>query len=281
MAIKNLIVCGCSFAHGHHLSPEETWGGYIAKKKNLNFYNIAQGGMGNEWISQKTIGFLENNEHLKQDSLVIIGWSEIGRLMGTFQPTESTLVDFCTIRPQDFTKDFMQINPWLSKDTSTYHGYVLKYMDTLSPFFNNYIYCFFKTYQAIFNLKTYLSANNISFIFFDAISKSKIVSLQKCDQDQLNPHNSLYDMVVEDSYGNPMSIQEPLHDDWLYYLNSNLENKIFTDNWIDFEGSSMLVYMRHPDRYDIFTEGNSGHPNNTACDYFSDVMISKLSHLLD
>lgn len=270
--IQNLITCGCSFTQGHLLSEEETWGGYIAKKENLKLYNIARGGMGNEWITQRTIGFLEKNEHLKQNSLVMIAWSEVSRLMGTFQPTDKPLVDLCTIRPQDFTEDTRLKSTWWSTDTDNYHGYVLKHMDILSPFFNNYAYCFFKTYQAIFNLKMYLLANNIAFVFFDAIAKNKIVSLQKQDHHELNPFNCLYDMVIEDSFGKPMTIQDPMHEDWLFYFNSEFENKIFTDNWVDFDGFPMLVYMRPV--YDLFTEGNSGHPNSYAADHFSDMLIN-------
>jgi hypothetical protein len=35
----------------------------------------------------------------------------------------------------------------------------------------------------------------------------------------------------------------------------------------------MLVEMRK--KYNFFTEGNSGHPNQNACEYFSDMIIKE------
>lgn len=275
MKKSNLVVCGCSFTHGHTLTNDDTWGAFVAKKKNLKFHNLAKGGMGNEWIAQTTIGFLEKNKELKQDSVVMIAWSETGRLMGTFQPSDE-LVEPVTIRPDDFVDDGLKKH-WPT-DTKSYHGYALKYGKILRPFFNNYIYSFLKTYQAIFNLKNYLEINNIPYVFFDALAKNKITSLTWSDEFKDSCY-LIYDMVIEDSYGKPFTIRDPIHIDWLDYLNQDFENTIFDKRYIDFNGKSMLLEMRTTN-YDYFTEGNGGHPNANACEYFSDLIIEKSSDIL-
>jgi hypothetical protein len=264
--IKNLIACGCSFTKGHLLSRDQTWPSHVAKKQNWNCYNIAEGGMGNEWISRSVIGYLEKNKHLKNNSIVIIAWSEIGRQLGLFQPDLEKAPERVSIRPDDFVKDDFKKH-W-STDIKKYSGYTLKYGSVLRPFFSNYLECIVKTYSAIFNLKTYLEKNNIPYLFFDALSDNKILNL-------VDTVNNIYDVVIKDSYGVPIKISDYMYPDMNDYLTKEFMNSIFDEKYITFNNNSMLLEMRMKD-YDRFTEGNEGHPNIYACDYFSDLIIKEI-----
>lgn len=279
MNIKNLITCGCSFSEGHKLSkkflPQEiTWGEFVAKKKNWTHHNLAMGGMGNYWISQQVIAFLENNENLKNNSIVMVGWSDMGRQLHTFQPSSNHRIKLITVTPADFQTDNLK-NHWTT-DTNEYHGYALKYGKTLYPFFSSYAYCFLKTYQSIFNLKTYLKQNQIPFIFFDALGENKIIQFKQVAEE------NLFRLEYKDSYGSADFVEELIDDSKLIlnYLNPSFNDKLFDTNFITFNGHTMLTAMRGPN-YNFYTSGNEGHPNQHACEYFSDLIIKSYQKLYE
>lgn len=275
---KNLIVCGCSFTKGHNLPKTESWGGYVAKKLDLNLHNIAIGGMGNEFISNRVISYFLNNEELKNNSVVMIGWSETTRLTGVFE-NGNGYIERSTIRPQDFLDNEFGIhgrNHW-SSDEENYHGYVKKNHKYLRRFFSSFAYCVYKTYFAIHTLKHYLESNNIPYIFFDAINRSKLESIEIVDINKRPLSHRIQYMGINN---NILEIEEFVPE-WMLdeILNEKIESIIFNDpNFISFNGMSMLSYI-FDTNYEYLTEGNPGHPNAIASDLFSDMIIKEYERL--
>jgi hypothetical protein len=275
MEKENLIVCGCSFTKGHFLPETETWGGYVANKLNLQLHNIATGGMGNEWISQKVISYFLNNKELLQNSIVMIGWSEPLRLMGTFEH-ENGYNELVTICPQDFYDDESgerRRKDW--PDDYRYHGYVKRNYKYLSKFFSSFPFCLYKSYYSIYILKQFLESNNIPYLFFDAIGKTQVESIEWVGN--YTPENRYdYSLKYIDIDNKLIEIIEKIPD-WMItnILNDKVESQIFENsNYITFDGMSMLTYMfKHG--YDRLTEGNPGHPNSIASDLFSDMIIKE------
>jgi len=270
---KNLIVCGCSFTQGHFLKKDKTWGGYVANKLNLKLHNIAEGGQGNEYISNKTISYLLNNSELINDSIVMIGWSDSNRLMGTFERSDGAL-EYVTIRPFDFAEDensIYQRGAWRD-NLDTYHSYVKKHYKILGRFYSSFAYCLYKTYYSIYILKHFLESNNIPYLFFDAVSQNKMISLETED-------NSYKKIKLQGNHDDVLEFLENIPN-WITdsYLNKTIESKIFDDKYISFDNKSMLAKMFEID-YKKLTEGNPGHPNELAADIFSDMIIKEYGKL--
>jgi hypothetical protein len=275
MEKQNLIVCGCSFTKGHFLPETETWGGYVANKLNLALHNIATGGMGNEWITQRTISYFLNNKELLKNSVVMVGWSEPLRLMGTFEH-ENGYNELVTICPQDFYDD--ESGERRRKDwpnDNTYHGYVKKNYKFLNKFFSSFPFCLYKSYYSIYVLKQFLESNNIPYLFFDAINKIQIESIK-----WVGGHNPeeryLYSIKYIDYHQQLCEVIEKIPE-WMIddMLNDKVESQIFgNSNYISFDGMSMLGYMWE-NGIKLFTEGNPGHPNSIASELFSDMIIKE------
>lgn len=277
MEKKNLIVCGCSFTKGHELPETETWGGYTANKLNLQLHNIATGGMGNEWITQRTISYFLNNKELLQNSVVMIGWSEPGRLMGTFELSDG-YTELVTIRPDDFLDGELgdyQRRYWPT-DVYGYHGYVKNNYKHLGRFFNLFAYCLYKSYYSIYTLKQFLESNNIPYLFFDAINKVEIESIEQLTPQQKSGSALHYSIKYVDNYNNISEITEAIPE-WIIdgMLNKIATSQIFNHpNYISFNNMSMLTYMHDYD-YNLLTDGNPGHPNSIAADLFSNMIITE------
>jgi hypothetical protein len=280
MEMKNLIVCGCSFSKGHSLPETETWGGYTAKKMNLELHNIATGGMGNEWITNRVISYFLNNNELLKNSIVMIGWSEASRLMGTFENADE-YNELVTICPQDFfdgEEGLHRRSHW-TDDISKYHGYVKNNYKYLNKFFSSFPFCLYKTYYSIYILKQFLESNNIPYLFFDAIGKLQLESLEWVGKYE---PDSMYDYSLK-YIGNDGQLCEIIEKipEWMTerILNKVVESQIFDNsNYITFDGMSMLTYMRKYG-YERFTDGNPGHPNSIASDLFSDMIIKEYDKL--
>ena len=76
--MRNLVVNGCSFCEDN--SGSLTWASFVNQKlASHNYYNIAQGGAGNQYICHSTIEFLESSNLDPKDTTVIVMWSGIGR----------------------------------------------------------------------------------------------------------------------------------------------------------------------------------------------------------
>jgi len=277
---NNLIVCGCSFTKGHMLPSNKTWGGYVANKKNLNFTNIANGGMGNEWISQKVISYLLTNKERMNDSIVMIGWSDSSRLLGMFERETNGYNELVTITPQDFLdgdEGDQKRSHW-KNDINTYHGYVKTNHKYIRKFYSSVAFCFYRTYYSIYTLKHFLETHNIPYLFFDAISKNKIISTTHLSD---NERENRYEIEISTGVNGSTAKIEELFSEQLrpWILNKDIENEIFNvPNYISFDGKSMLEYMREYG-HDKMSEGNPGHPNELAADMFSDMIIKEYDKL--
>jgi hypothetical protein len=75
--IKNLVVNGCSFTDDREC---KTWASEVANSyPDLNYFNLASGAAGNNYILDSTINFLEQQRLDPNNTLVLIMWSGIGR----------------------------------------------------------------------------------------------------------------------------------------------------------------------------------------------------------
>ena len=279
--MKNLIVCGCSYTHGHKLSINETWGAFVAKKQNWKLHNIAQGGMGNEWITQRTIGYLENNKELKKDLVVIIGWSGNTRMLEVFQYSPEDNPETIAASPFDFIG--LNWKAHWSRNVKRYHGYAIQHQEILSPMFSNFAFCWVKTYQAIFNLKNYLELNNIPYIFFDALPENRLVSITQVQNSNKWKLEFKTKHRKENGEEETAFIEEIIPLWVLDYLNDNFADKIFDNKFIKFNGNSMDAEMARNNMadHDYFTYGNDGHPNLNACEYFSELIIQEYKKIYD
>lgn len=278
MSKENLIVCGCSFTKGHFLPETETWGGYVAKKLNLKLHNIANGGMGNEFITTQTMSYFLNNQELLKNSIVMIAWTETTRLTGTFENSNG-YTERVTIRPQDFEDGFegKHLRESWPDDEDRYHGYVKNNHKYIRRFFSSFSYCVYKTYYSIYILKQFLESNNIPYLFFDAINTSKLESIEIVNK---NIRPFAYKLKWIGNGGNMNEIEEQIPE-WMIdgFLNDKVESLIFDNsNYITFNGVTMLRNMFMND-YAKLSEGNPGHPNSIASDIYSDLIINEFKKI--
>ena len=265
---KNLVVSGCSFTGGHILQEKGSWATYLSEMMGLKLHNRAGGGMGNSYISTNVIGYFTQYPELIDDSIVIIGWTEITRMLGTFmhQPPRGT--EIVTIRPQDFIDDDKKIG-WTDGGLDSYHGYVVKHRDVLIPFFSTWNYAVYETYVAMLNLKNFLELHKIPYLFFDAIADSKVV----INDSKLLLRSTWIDIEL-DEYIDPDGHMSCI-------LNQKVIDKIFNDDrWISFYGKSMCIHMNSdPLKAEKYTRGNSGHPNEYAANYFAKIILNEYERL--
>lgn len=76
--IKNFVANGCSFTEhvDHPDGITKTWATYLAKELQVdNHVNLASSGVGNDYICHSTINYLEANNLIPQQTLVIVMWS--------------------------------------------------------------------------------------------------------------------------------------------------------------------------------------------------------------
>lgn len=255
--INRLVTSGCSFTQGYGKNgnkPTCSWAYHLSKKLNLELINVAKGGKGNEWISNSIIEELESTGY--QNTIVVVAWSEVTRLMGSFNE------EIVTIRPQDF--DGLEgKEEWSSY--SDYHKYVIKNQKALGKFFDDIVYCVYKTYHAIHKLKTYLEYKEVPYLFFDAINPSKVIH-----------HSYIREaFALQSSHKEAQDIelstrteehQRVITQEWSDYL--------FDDKWIDLGGAKTIIELmeRNPKLY----EGLDGHPNEELSKVIGGMVSEKL-----
>lgn len=265
---KNLVVSGCSFTEGHILQEKGSWATYLSEMMGLKLHNRAGGGMGNSFISTNVIGYFTQYPELIDDSIVIIGWSEITRMLGTFMHKTKRGVEIVTIRPQDFIDDDKKVG-WSDGGLDSYHGYVVEHRDVLTPFFSTWNYAVYETYVAMLNLKNFLELHKIPYLFFDAIADSKAI----INNGKLLLRSTWIDIEL-DEYIDPQGHMSCI-------LNQKVIDKIFNDGrWISFYGKSMCIDMQSdPLKYEKYTQGNGGHPNEYASNYYAKIILNEYERL--
>jgi len=87
----NVFINGCSYTED--LINVQNWSRALVNNTNWNITNYAKGGSGNRFICETTLDFLDNNEKLLPD-LVIIMWSGLTRK--DVEITKEEYEDMCT-----------------------------------------------------------------------------------------------------------------------------------------------------------------------------------------
>ena len=265
---KNLVVSGCSFTKGHILQEKGSWATYLNEMMGTTLHNRAGGGMGNSYISTSIIGYLTQNQELIEDSIVIVAWSEITRMLGTFMHQPPRGNEIVTIRPQDFIDDDKKIG-WSDAGFDSYHRYVVEHREVLMPFFSTWNYAVYETYVAMLNLKTFLELHKIPYLFFDAIADSKVV----INDSKLLLRSTWIDIELDE-------VIDPM-DHMSCILNEEVIDKIFNDDrWISFYGKSMCIDMQSDQlKYEKYTQGNGGHPNEYASNHYAKLILNEYERL--
>ena len=263
----NLITGGCSFTEGHNLGNNGSWAYWISQQTGQTLHNLAKGGVGNEFITQKVLSFLIGNSEIAKDSVVMIGWSEPTRQMVFFEPQDG-LGCFHSMQPEDFIDENKENDIWQG-DILTPHGWVRKNKDSLWPFFSSLRYCIFKTYYNMITLKTYLEANNIPYIFFDAINPTKILI-----------DNSLRQFKIRKYPTDPEYSVEHIGD-FSTMLNDGVVDYIYNKNFISFDGLSIneWLWKNGKNEYETLTDGNNGHPNELASKELASYILNEYERL--
>jgi len=77
---KRLVTGGCSFSENHNEEYPVSWPYYLADSLGIDqVINVAQGGMGNRYISDSVHWLLEIEDFDPTDTLVVVMWSGFNR----------------------------------------------------------------------------------------------------------------------------------------------------------------------------------------------------------
>jgi hypothetical protein len=239
---KYLITCGDSFTEGHDMGEKASWAYWTSDSLNLELINLARGGMGNEWITIRTLSFLQTHKEIWNDSVVMIGWTEMMRQLTFFDDLGQTKIGkwVWSAQPNDFICD-----NW-SEDTPG--EWMYKHRDALFPFFSNLPWALMKTYASIMTLKTFLDSNNIPYLFFDAVNDNKLY--------YENEETYLRDYKFEKE---PFNVTED-HDSVGDIVNKSMVDYLFDEKYVDIDNTTLLNWI-HSASDERYCEGNGGHTN--------------------
>ena len=267
MEKKHLIAGGCSYTHGHQIGETGSWAYWLTQSTQQTLHNLGKGGVGNEYITQKVLSFLISNPDIAKDSVVMVGWSEPTRQMVFFEP-EFGLGCFHTMQPEDFIDDNKDTDLWQGNIFSP-HGWVKEHKKSMWPFFNSLRYCVFKTYFSMITLKTYLEANNIPYVFFDAINPTKVIIDNSSKQFKIKKYPTETTLTTE------------YIGDFDSMINDNVIQYIYDNKFISFDGLTMneWIWKDGNDENRRLTEGNGGHPNAIASKIFADYILKEYEKL--
>jgi hypothetical protein len=239
---KYLISCGDSFTAGHDMGSEASWAHWTADSLNLELINLASGGMSNEWISMRTLSYLQQNKDRWEDSVVMIGWTEMMRQMTFFDDLGKTKIGkwVWSAQPNDFTCD-----DW-SEDTPG--EWMYKHRKSLYPFFSNLPWALMKTYTSIMILKTFLDSKNIPYLFLDAVNDNKLY--------YENGETLLRDWDYKKEPFNVVQDHDMIGD----IVNKEMVDYLFDEKYVDVDGVTLLHWI-HKVGDERYCEGNGGHTN--------------------
>jgi hypothetical protein len=242
--VENLVVNGCSFTQG------TTWASFLNKKTNpKNYYNLAQGGAGNKYICDSTIAFLESNNFVPQETLVLIMWSGIGRkdlhISGEWYYCLKD--EYCYLCEKNNESYYLHsgglTNSWLKNNfTKKVFEFLYKISDPLSICVENLLF--------FIQLESYLKCKNYKFAF-------------------TNYYNT-WDPTVESTMGGDYCIANfctlastPLYDNFNFH------------HWIFLDENKMCL----GDFASTINEiDQSGHPTLLAHRQFSEFFSEKITN---
>jgi len=260
---KYLVVCGDSFTEGHVMGEKASWAYWVSKELNLKLINLAKGGMGNEWISNKTLGFLNTEEINKDEIVVIIGWSDLSRYLFFVDGIDDESSNLMTIVPADL----------LQKSDSIFHDDRLKWVwnhrKAFMPFFSNISWYLYKTYQSLFYTKIYLNSFNIPFLFFDCITDNKIY------YENETPYLKKMWSGVDNTDFEKVDFVDEMVSNIISKKNVDF---IFDEKYINFEGKTILEWLKTDDHYK-YEKGNEGHTNIIGAMEISKYIVSSYTSI--
>ena len=242
MEKKYLIACGDSFTEGHDIGETGSWAYWTSESLGLELINLASGGMSNEWITMRTLSYLQQNKNRWNDSVVMIGWTEMMRQMTFFDDLGKTKIGkwVWSAQPNDFICD-----DW-GEDTPG--EWMYKHRKSLYPFFSNLPWALMKTYTSIMILKTFLDSNNIPYLFFDAVNDNKLY--YENGETYLRNYEfkkELFDVKAD-------------HDEVGHIVNEKMVDYLFDEKYVTINNTTLLHWMHSPP--DLrYSEGNNGHTN--------------------
>jgi len=239
---KYLISCGDSFTEGHELGEQASWAYWTAESLDLKLINLAIGGMSNEWITMRTLSYLQQNKDKWKDSVVMIGWTEMMRQMTFFDDLGKTKIGkwVWSAQPNDFIAD-----DW-GEDTPG--EWMYKHRKSLYPFFSNLPWALMKTYNSIMILKTFLDSNNIPYLFFDAVNDNKLY--------YENGETYLRNWEFKKE---PFDVTED-HDTVGDIVNQKMVEYLFDEKYVTIDNTTLLNWI-HQVGDERYCEGNQGHTN--------------------
>ena len=239
---KYLITCGDSFTEGHDLGKVASWAYWTSDSIGTELINLAKGGMSNEWISVRTLSYLQTNKNKWENSIVMIGWTEMMRQMVFFDDLGKTKIGkwMWSAQPNDF-----YCNDW-SKNTPGEWMYI--HRNSLYPFFSNLGWALKKTYLSIMNLKTFLDSKNIPYLFFDAVNYNKLYY----------ENNKVYlrDYEFKKQLFNVTSDHDSIGD----IVNREMVEYLFDEKYVYIDNTTLLNWI-HSVGDERYCEGNGGHTN--------------------
>lgn len=251
---KHLIVCGDSFTEGHDMGNQASWAYWTANTLRLKLVNLAIGGMSNEWITMRTLSYLQTNKDKWKNSVVMIAWTEMMRQMTFFDDLGQTNIGkwVWSAQPTDFEK-----NDW-SKDTPG--EWLYKNRKYLYPFFSNLPWALMKTYNSIMVLKSFLDSNNIPYLFFDAVNDNKLY--------YENGKTYLRDFEFVKQ---PFDVTED-HDSVGDIVNKKMVEYLFDEKYVTIDNTTLLNWI-HQVGDERYCEGNSGHTNVFGAQEASEYIV--------
>lgn len=257
---KYLVVCGDSFTEGHDMGEQASWAYWTADSLGLELINLASGGMSNEWITMRTLSYLQQNKDRWDDSVVMIGWTEMMRQMTFFDDLGQTNIGkwIWSAQPNDFDCD-----DW-SKDTPG--EWMYKHRKSLYPFFSNLPWALMKTYLSIMSLKTFLDSKNIPYLFFDAVNDNKLYY----ENDGVYLRDFEFKKQPFDVSADHESIGDIVNKEMVEYL--------FDEKYVDVDNTTLLNWIHSvPD--ERYCEGNGGHTNEYGAKESSKFIVKHYERL--
>jgi hypothetical protein len=257
-----LVVCGDSFTEGHTMGEQASWAYWVSKQLNLKLINIANGGKGNEWISNTLLTYLNKKEIPLDKVVVMVGWSDVSR-QSIFVDTEDDkdtpkLLDI-VIGDLLIKSDLIENHPRLK--------WIYKNRKILSPLLSSIVWCVFKTYQSIFYTKIFLESKNIPFLFFDVITDNKVYY----------KNNIPYFKNTWKNFNNNDLEELPYEGDLISDMISEKNvNYLFNEKYINFDGAPILGWLHDKEEY---SEGNDGHTNIEGAKKISKYIVEQYKNI--
>lgn len=267
---KYLVANGCSFTEGHMLGNEGAWPKFLGEKLNLEVVNIGKGGSGNDTITWRTLEFCEIKKDIAENSLFVIQLTECLRYHVYYDdmrtpPQEWHVTPLCFQRHMNHYKYGNGASKWIYKNR-----------DELIYVYNNITFALYKTFQNILSLTSYFESKGYPYILFDGINDHKPFKhngnfyLKESNSDNINEEFKI--KTYFEDFERHITRREGG-----YFINPNLINNIFSNQFIFKEVPALLKYLIDKglkeygdDTY--YFKGNSGHPNLEACDIWADIL---------